>query len=306
VALGRLHLLGDKQIRVESVRTGLPVPDWSMSWEPGVVGALIAPAVAVALLGCADGLTVARRAAQAEDAEADAGRELRRFGIANLAAGLCSGMPVSAHRARTATLRAAGGRTRLAGGVVAALTVAALLLFTRIFEGMPSAVVAAIAIAAMIELPETRDALRSQRMWRRAGGSGRVASVEYVAAGSTAVAVLVCGVVPGLFLAVVLSLLLALRHATRVRLFVDRAVGVAVSDPVTIRVAAPLFCANVDPICRRILALCGPGTRTVALDLTACPVVDAAAAEAIAELAAVLAWRGVTLRVASAGSEPSQ
>jgi SulP family sulfate permease len=87
-------------------------------------------------------------------------RELIGLGTANLAAGLSSGMVVNGSLSKTAVNGTAGAKTQASGLVVAVLTVITLLFLTGLFEELPEATLAAVVIAALIELVDVR-ALRA-------------------------------------------------------------------------------------------------------------------------------------------------
>jgi sulfate permease, SulP family len=78
------------------------------------------------------------------------------LGAANLASGMSSGMVVNGSLSKTAVNGSAGARTQASGLVVAVLTVITLLLLTGLFEDLPEAALAAVVIAALIELVDYR------------------------------------------------------------------------------------------------------------------------------------------------------
>jgi MFS superfamily sulfate permease-like transporter len=136
---------------VGSIDGGLPafgLPDLSLS----DYGSLVSGGVAVMLIGFAEGLGAAKTYAAREHYEIDANRELLGVRGANLAAGLSSGMVVNGSLSKTAVNGSAGARTQLSGLIVAALTILTLLFLTGLFEQLPDATLAAVVIAAVIEL----------------------------------------------------------------------------------------------------------------------------------------------------------
>jgi hypothetical protein len=78
--------------------------------------------------------------------------KLLGLGVANLGAGLSSGMVVNGSLSETAVNSSSGARSQLSGLLVAALTILTLLLLTGPFEALPEATLAAVVIAALIEL----------------------------------------------------------------------------------------------------------------------------------------------------------
>ena len=74
------------------------------------------------------------------------------LGVANLGAGLASGMVVNGSLSKTAVNGAAGAKSQISGLTAAVLTVVTLLFLTGLFEKLPEATLAAIVVAAVVEL----------------------------------------------------------------------------------------------------------------------------------------------------------
>jgi SulP family sulfate permease len=151
VAVKLLHLDEHGVSIVGPIKSGLP-----SFGTPNVhlkdFGTLVAGGIGVMLVGFAEGLGAAKTYAAREHYEIDADRELLGLGGANIAAGLSSGMVVNGSLSKTAVNGSAGARTQLSGLIVAALTILTLLALTGLFEDLPEATLAAIVIAAVIEL----------------------------------------------------------------------------------------------------------------------------------------------------------
>src|SRR5689334_24105792 len=104
------------------------------------------------LVGFAEGLGAAKTYAARNHYEIDPNRELIALGAANLAAGLSSGMVVSGSLSKTAVNASAGARSQASGLLAAVLTVFALLFLTGLFADLPEATLAAVVIAAVVDL----------------------------------------------------------------------------------------------------------------------------------------------------------
>src|SRR5690606_22028139 len=105
----------------------------------------------------------------------------------------------------------------VSGLVVAVLTVVTLLFLTGLFESLPEATLAAVVIAAVVELVDVaalRDlyALYTKRLGRI---YGRAARPDFIAAVTALLGVLVFDTLPGLAIGVVASVLLLLYRASR-------------------------------------------------------------------------------------------
>ena len=178
---------------------------------------LSAAAVGVMLIGFAEGLAAAKTFAAADHYEIDADRELIGVGAANLGAGLSSGMVVGGSLSKTAVNGAAGAHSQLSGLVVAGLTIVTLVFLTALFEDLPEATLAAIVIAAVIDLVDVAALLRLYRF--HTSGAARVYAVaarpDFVAALAALVGVLVFDTLPGLFIGIGVSMVLLLYRASR-------------------------------------------------------------------------------------------
>ena len=128
------------------------------------------------LVGFAEGLGAAKTYAAREHYEIDANRELIGLGAANLGAGLCSGMVVNGSLSKTAVNGSAGARSQVSGLVVAVLTIVTLLFLTGLFEDLPEATLAAVVIAAVIELVDIARPARLLPPLHRRGSAGSTAT----------------------------------------------------------------------------------------------------------------------------------
>ena len=132
-------------------------------------------AAGIMLVGFAEGLGAAKTYAAREHYEIDPNRELLGLGGANLGSGLCTGMVVNGSLSKTAVNGAAGAHSQVSGLFVAALTVITLLFLTGLFENVPEATLAAIVIAAVIELVDIAALARPVRPVQRAARAGSTA-----------------------------------------------------------------------------------------------------------------------------------
>ena len=164
-----------------------------------------------------EGLGAAKTYAAKNHYEIDANRELFGLGAANIGAGLSSGMVVGGSLSKTAVNGSAGARSQLSGLVVAVLTVVTLLFLTGLFEDLPEATLAAIVIAAVIELVDVPALVRLYRFHIR--GAGRAYAVaarpDFVAAVAALAGVLVFDTLPGLFIGIGVSIVLLVYRASR-------------------------------------------------------------------------------------------
>jgi high affinity sulfate transporter 1 len=192
-----LSLVGD-------MPRGLPAPDL-----PGVsfddVVALIGPAIGIAFVSFADTSVLSRTLSSRRGEKVDPDRELAAVGLVNAAAGMFQGFPVSASSSRTPVAEAAGSRTQVTG-VVGAVTVASMIVVApTAFRHLPEAALAAVVVAAVLRLVD----IGTLRHLARVRRSDLVLSVVAF------LGVAVLGAIPGIGVAVGLSLLDVMRRAWR-------------------------------------------------------------------------------------------
>jgi SulP family sulfate permease len=278
-------------------------------------GALASSAIGVMLVGFAEGLGAAKTYAAREHYEIDANRELIGLGAANVAAGLSSGMVVNGSLSKTAVNGGAGARSQVSGLVVAALTIVTLLVLTGLFEDLPEATLAAVVIAAVIELV---DFGALAELWRASTTQlGRIYGVaarpDLIAAVAAMLGVLVFDTLPGLFIGISISFILLVYRSSRPNVavlgrepnmggFVDLARdprAATVPGVVVLRPESGLYFANADALRARVLnEVERTGAAAVVLDAQTVPSIDVTAVRMLDTLAADLGRRGVRFALA--------
>jgi SulP family sulfate permease len=278
-------------------------------------GVLASSAIGVMLVGFAEGLGAAKSYATREHYEIDANRELLGLGAANVAAGLSSGMVVNGSLSKTAVNGGAGARSQVSGLIVAMLTIVTLLVLTGLFEDLPEATLAAVVIAAVVELV---DFGALAELWRASTAKlGRIYGVaarpDLVAAVAAMLGVLVFDTLPGLFIGISISFILLVYRSSRPNVavlgrepnmgaFVDMArdpSATAVPGVVVLRPESGLYFANADAIRARVLnEVERTGASAVVLDAQTVPSIDVTAVRMLATLAADLGRRGVRFGLA--------
>jgi SulP family sulfate permease len=315
VAVKALHLEDHGVAIVGPIDSGLPsvgVPDVNT----GDFADLVGPALGVLLVGFAEGLGAAKTYATREHYEIDANRELLGLGAANITSGLASGMVVNGSLSKTAVNGAAGARSQISGLVCAGLTVLTLLFLTSLFEDLPEATLAAVVIAAVIELVDVASLATLYRVYTRALGrayGGIAARPDFIAALAAMAGVLIFDTLPGLFLGIAVSLLLLVYRVSRPHIaLLGRVPGTTdhwvdverhpqdqpVPGVVVLRVESGLFFANAEHIRATIRSHVADDTKAVVLDAETMPFVDVSAARMLEELAEDLRRDGVALVLA--------
>jgi high affinity sulfate transporter 1 len=264
--------------------------------------AILTGGIAVALVSFADTSVLSRTYAARLRTPVDPNQEMVGLGIANLAAGLFQGFPISSSSSRTPVAEAAGAKTQLTG-IVGALAVALLLLFApALLQDLPQAALAAVVIAAAIGLFEVSDLRRIYRIQRW----------EFWLSIACFAGVAAFGAIPGIALAIVIAVIEFLwdgwRPHSAVLGRVQRVKGYhditrypdarLISGLVLFRWDAPLFFANAELFHKRVLdAVASSPTPVRWVVVAAEPVtsVDVTAADVVAELDDDLHRAGIEL-----------
>ncbi|MGW0949406.1 SulP family inorganic anion transporter [Streptomyces sp. NPDC002623] len=164
---------------------------------------LLGGALGIALVSLADTISNASAFAARGGREIHGNQEMTAVGVANLAAGLFQGFPVSASGSRTAVAERAGARSQLTGVVGAALIVVMLVLAPGMFRNLPQPALAAVVITASLSLA---DLPGSVRLWRQR-------RTEFLLSFAAFLGVALLGVLEGIAIAVALSVLNVFRRA---------------------------------------------------------------------------------------------
>jgi len=175
----------------------------SVGW--GDLTLLVAGALGITLVSLTDTISTSSAFAARTGQEVDANQEMIGIGTANLAAGLFQGFPVSTSGSRTAVAEQAGARSQLTG-VVGAAAIAAMLLFVPgLMKDLPQPVLASVVIAASLSLA---DIAATRRLWHQRRMEFGVSMVAFVG-------VALLGVLPGIGIAVIISILNVFRRMWR-------------------------------------------------------------------------------------------
>lgn len=157
----------------------------------------------IALVSLADTISTAASFAARRGDDVHADQELVALGAANVLAGLFQGFPVSSSGSRTAVAEEAGSRTQVTGLAAAALVAVMLVATPGLVASLPQSALAGVVIVAAFALFDARELGRFMR----------VRPSEFYQALVALLGVLVFGVLEGIMLAVVISVLNFFRRA---------------------------------------------------------------------------------------------
>jgi high affinity sulfate transporter 1 len=175
----------------------IPTVRWS-DVVPLALGAL-----AIVVVSLADTIATSSAFAQRTGQEVHSNQEMFGIGAANLAAGLFQGFPVSTSASRTAVAERAGAKTQLTGVVGAGLIILMIVFLPGLFRNLPQPALAAVVITASLSLA---DIPATTRLWRQR-------RVEFSLSIIAFAGVALLGVLPGIGIAVGLSILNVFRRA---------------------------------------------------------------------------------------------
>jgi anti-anti-sigma factor len=290
---------------VGAIPAGLPKFSWP-SLRPRDVDGVLPLAAACFLLAYVEGVSAARALAEKNRYKISARQELLALGAANLAAAFSHGFPVAGGLSQSAVNDKAGARTPLSLVFASATIAGCLLFFTGLLRNLPSVVLAAIVLVAVRGLFNLA-ALR--HLWR-------VSRFEFWIAIVALVGVLLLGILKGVLVAVVVSLLMLLATAARPHVaFLGRIPGTRrysdlerhpdnelIPNVLIFRVEASLLYFNAEHVRNCVWAkIAETGSlRLVVCDLSNSPYVDVAGAAMLAALHKELSTRGIQLRIVEA------
>ncbi|MGR3570471.1 SulP family inorganic anion transporter [Brevirhabdus sp.] len=189
---------------VGAVPQALP-PLTMPSFNPGVLSALIGPAILISIIGFVESISVAQTLAAKRRQRIDPDQELIGLGAANIGASLTGGFPVTGGFSRSVVNFDAGARTPAAGAYTALGLAIAALLLTPLIHFLPKATLAATIIVAVLSLVDFSILKRSWHYSR----------ADFTAVLVTILLTLALGVEVGVSAGVLISILIHLYKTSR-------------------------------------------------------------------------------------------
>jgi sulfate permease, SulP family len=265
-------------------------------------------AIACFMLGAVETAAIGRMFAAKHRQRFDCNQEFLGLAAANLAVGLGSGFPVSGGMSQSLVNESGGARTPLTGFISAAIILIVTLFLSSSLHNLPQPVLAAIvlmAVAGLFNVSELRHIRRADRS-------------EFVVAIAALIGVLGSGLLRGVLIGALISLVQLLRRGSHPHVaqlgripgttrFSDRErnpENQQVPRALILRVESGLFYFNVEYIHDSVLEHVDktPDTELVVLDLSNSPAVDLQSAHTLAMLAEELTERGIQFQVVEARS----
>lgn len=271
------------------------------------VDGIIPLAFAALLLSYIESVSAARAFAAKHGYKLDVRQELLGLGTANLLVAFGQGYPVAGGLSQSAVNEKAGAKTPLSL-IFASITLAlCLLFFTGLVTNLPKAVLAAIVLMAVKSLINVREL---GHLWR-------VSRLEFTVAVIALVSVLLLGILKGVIVAAIASILLLLQRAAHPHVaFLGRIPGTRrfsdisrhqsnqpILGVLAFRVESGIVYFNAEHVLRVVLERVGmeeKSLRLVVCDLSTSPNIDLAGARMFLDLQAELARREIILRLVEA------
>jgi len=282
---------------------GMPAIRWSDLNE------LLPLAIACFLLGAVETAAIGRMFSGRHGGRLDANQEFLALAAANLAAGLGRGLPISGGLSQSLVNESAGAKTPLSGVCASAAILVVVLFFSHLLSALPQPVLAAVvlvAVAGLFNLSTLKQLWQGDRP-------------EFVVSIAAMCGVLTSGLLRGVMIGTVISLVQLLRQASRphvaflgripgTRRFSDRARhpdNELVPGALIFRPESGLVYFNVDHVCETILNRLQTEQappKLVVLDLSAAPRVDLQSAHSLADLADEITTKGIGFQTVEARS----
>jgi high affinity sulfate transporter 1 len=295
--------LGDDGVSiVGEVPSGLPPFGRPGGISLSDIESLLPGAFGIVLVGYAQSIAVAESYATKYKYPVRPNQELIALGWTNVGAGFSQGFVVSGSLSKSAAADSAGQKTPLASLINGVLVIITALALTALFTDLPEAVLGAIVINAVWHLIDLK---KLRRIYD-------VSRPDFVLAAVCLLGVLTFGILQGLIIAVVVSLLVLIYRASRPSIPVlgkDSEEDVYISTKrhpeietypglIIIRLDGQLFFANAEYFRDRIRterAAADPPATAILVDALGIDDLDLSGAEMLKELANELAADGVEL-----------
>jgi MFS superfamily sulfate permease-like transporter len=237
----------------------------------------------------------------------DGTQELLALAAANLAAGLGRSFPVSGGMSQSLVNESAGARSPLSGFIAAVIILLVTVFLSRLLHDLPQPVLAAIVLVAVAGLFKLEALIRLWRFYR----------TEFVVAMAAMIGVLGSGLLRGVLIGAIISIVLLIRRVSRphvaflgripgTRRFSDLArhednqllPGILICRP-----ESGLVYFNIDHVRDTLMAevrATTPAPDLVLLDLSAAPHVDLQAAQSLGALRRELIAYGCDFQIVEA------
>jgi len=296
-----VKLLGDVPEGLPVI--GLPALQWSD------LNNLLPLALACFMLGAVETAAIGRMFTARHGGRLDANQEFLALAAANLAAGVGHGFPISGGMSQSLVNEGGGARTPLSTALAAGIILVVVLFLSHLLSALPQPVLAAIVLVAVAGLFQASEL---KHLWH----SSRA---EFVVATAALLGVMTSGLLRGVMIGAIISLVQLLRRAASPHVaFLGRIPGTRrfsdrerhpnnelIPGVFIFRPESNLIYFNIDSIrdtiTERVYAE-EPKPKAVIIDLSAAPYVDLQSAHTLVGLSDELNAAGVRVQLVEARS----
>jgi len=264
-------------------------------------------AFACFLMGYIETISAARTFAMKNDYKINARQELLSLGAANVAAAFSSAFVVSGGLSQSTVNDKSGAKTPMSL-IICSVTLGIILLyFTFLLKNLPEVILAVIvvhAVSGLIKIKELKKIWELNRM-------------EFYIALIAIVSVLIFGILKGVMISVLMSLILLIRRSSRTEVAMLGRIGdtshfsdiqrhpdnIIIPGIAIMRIESSILYFNAEDILEKInehLKSAGNGIKVLILDLAAAPYVDVAGSKMLLNLAIELQKEGRRMRIVDA------
>jgi high affinity sulfate transporter 1 len=305
IAISRIFQLHSHGVDIVGViPAGLPYPHFPvLTWSDWLQAA--PAAIGLSLVLYAESLGAARNFAGKNGYDIDPNQELRALAVANATSAIFHGMIVGGGTSGTAANDSNGAQSQVSSIAASLMVMVTLLFLTGWFYHLPEAVLGAIVVHAVWHLLDFRELRRFRRIRR----------IEYREALAAIVGVIAFGILNGLLLAVILTLVALMRYLSEshvavlgrlqgTREYVDVARHPEAEQfpgILMLRIERMLFFANADgirQIIRNLVAQATPPPKVLILNCELIPVLDVTAIDVLQQMLASATERHIRLVLA--------
>ncbi len=292
---------------VGEIPRGIPVPGIKFIFNATDFNDIFFLAMACFFLSYVESISAARAIARDHDYEVDPRQELLALGAANLAASLGHGYAVAGGLSQSRVNDKAGAKTLVSLLFTSLILGMSLLFLTSLFKNLPHVILAVIVLDAVIGLIDLKELKHLFSVSRS----------EFWVATITILAVMVLGVLQGIVIAVILSIITILKKTATPHIAVLGIVpgtnslsditrhpdNILIDKVLILRPEVSILYFNTNHIredIRKRMEVYGRQPKLVILDLSSANFVDVAGARFILQFEEELKKKGIMLRIVDA------
>jgi sulfate permease, SulP family len=274
------------------------------------VDGVIPLALACFLLSYIESVSAARTLAQKNGYEIDPRQELLALGVANAATAFGQGYPVAGGLSQSAVNDTAGAKTPLSLVFASAAIALCLLFLTGMLANLPMVILASIVLVAIRGLFDLKELKHLFRVDKK----------EFAIAMVAFVGVIFFGILKGVLLAALVTILLLIKAASNPNVaFLGRIPGTKrytdkarhpdnenIPGVLIVRIESAILYFNSDFIREEIMSKLNEAdqsVKTLIMDMNSSPRIDITGARLLKRLFTDLKARGIALKIAEARSE---